>query len=73
MSRVAVIGEPARVRGFALAGADVLPAATPGEVIARWEALDADVGLLVLSPDARAALRARLTERPRLLWAVMPR
>jgi vacuolar-type H+-ATPase subunit F/Vma7 len=72
MSRVAVLGEAARVRGFALAGADVLVAADDDEVIARWQALDPHVGLLILTADAARTLGTLLAERPRLLWTVMP-
>lgn len=66
MSRVAVIGEPARVQGFALAGAEVCPAEGPDAVRAAWTALAADVAVVVLTPAADDALAgtpvgARLT------------
>jgi vacuolar-type H+-ATPase subunit F/Vma7 len=56
MSRLAVIGEPARVQGFALAGAEVCPAAEPDAVRAAWAGLATDVAVVVLTPAAADAL-----------------
>ncbi len=70
MSRVAAIGDPARLGGYALAGADVHAASDAVEVRSAWERLPADVGLLILTPEARAALGSLLAARSRLLWAV---
>lgn len=72
MSRVVVLGVEERVRGYALAGARVVAAASPDDVVAAWERLPDDTGLLVLTADAAAALERRLAERPRLLWTVLP-
>jgi hypothetical protein len=72
VSRVAAIGEAQRLAGYALAGADVRPAADADGVRAEWAALAEDVGLLILTPAARRALGRRLSERPRLIWAVVP-
>ena len=56
MSRLAVIGEPARVQGFALAGAEVCPATGPGAVRAAWAGLATDVAVVVLTPAAADVL-----------------
>lgn len=56
MSRVVAIGERARVEGFGLAGAEVLVAEDPAAVQAAWAALGSDVGVVLLTPAAQAAL-----------------
>ncbi|WP_062346085.1 V-type ATP synthase subunit F [Herbidospora yilanensis] len=56
MARIAVIGERARVRGFALAGAVVSPAEDPDAARAAWDGLAADVAVVILTPRAAAAL-----------------
>lgn len=72
MSRVAAIGERVRVGGYDLAGVDVHAASGASEVRSAWAALPADVGLLILTPAAHAALGALLAERSQLVWAVTP-
>lgn len=72
MSRAIAIGDERRLRGYALAGADVVPATTADEVNAAWDALAEDVAVVVLSPDAHAVLAGRLDERPSVVWAVLP-
>lgn len=71
MSRVVVIGESARVLGFALAGATVLETDAVG-VDAAWQQLPDDVGLVVLTREAADQLERRLAERAGLLWTVVP-
>jgi len=66
------LGEGARVRGFALAGATVVVAEDVAGVIEAYEALEADVGLLVMTPAAAEVVSSRLDERPHLLSVVMP-
>jgi vacuolar-type H+-ATPase subunit F/Vma7 len=56
VSRIAVIGERTRVQGFALAGAEIRPAADPDDVRAAWAALATDVAVVVLTPAAADAL-----------------
>lgn len=56
MARVVAIGERARVKGFALAGAEVVVAEDPAAVRVAWAALGSDVGVALLTPAARAAL-----------------
>jgi vacuolar-type H+-ATPase subunit F/Vma7 len=70
MSRVAVIGEPARVQGFALAGAEVCPATEPDDVRAAWAGLATDVAVVVLTPAAADALSG--TPEGDRLTVVMP-
>jgi vacuolar-type H+-ATPase subunit F/Vma7 len=72
MSRAAVIGEPARTAGFALAGALVFPAETRDEVRAAWASLPADVAVLILTPQAAGWLGAAPRTRRDVLLAVMP-
>ena len=64
------IGEAAQLLGWALAGVELLEPTDADEVRAAWSALDADVGLVVLTADARAALSAHLDREP--LWVVLP-
>ncbi len=72
MSRVAAIGRPSEVAGFALAGALVLPARTEAEARAAWEGLPDDVAAVVLTPWTARALD-EATSRPRTpLTVVMP-
>jgi vacuolar-type H+-ATPase subunit F/Vma7 len=72
MSRIVALGERARVHGFALAGATVVVAEDVADVIGAYEALEADVGLLLMTPAAAEVVASRLGERPRLLAVVMP-
>jgi vacuolar-type H+-ATPase subunit F/Vma7 len=72
VARVATVGEDARIAGFALAGALIVPAETPDDVRAAWEALPPDVGLVVLTPAAATALASDLDEPGARLTAVMP-
>ena len=72
MSRVAAIGDEMRLAGYRLAGVDIYPASSADECRTAWTRLAADVGLLVLTGDACAALEPRLSERPQLLWVVTP-
>jgi hypothetical protein len=57
MSRVAVIGQEMRVRGFALAGALVFAAENAAEARAAWRSLPPDVAVAVLTPRAAGWLR----------------
>jgi vacuolar-type H+-ATPase subunit F/Vma7 len=72
MSRIAVIGERDRVRGFAFAGALVAAAEDPAGARAAWRELPPDVVLVILTPAADAALQPeRGGRRIRPLCAVM--
>jgi vacuolar-type H+-ATPase subunit F/Vma7 len=72
MARAAVIGEAVRTEGFALAGALVLPAEDLAEARAAWDALPADVAVLVLTPRAAGWLGEAPQSRRDVLLAVMP-
>jgi len=84
MSRMAVIGEEVRVRGFALAGALVFAAEDAAGARAAWRSLPADVAVTVLTPraagwlqdvtsgGAAAATADGLPQRPGVLPVVMP-
>ena len=71
VGRVAVLGEQPRVQGFALAGALVLVADDAAAARSRWDALPADVPVVVLTPAAAEALRDQLPDAARLT-VVMP-
>ncbi len=72
--RIAAIGERARLGAFALAGVLVDAANDADSMVAAWKALPADVGVVILTPAAYAALRARgaLAQVGAPLWTVMP-
>lgn len=72
MTRVAAMGETAKVESFALAGALVFPADVAHDVDAAWDALPDDVGVLIVTPAAAVRLHARFDERPQLLTVVSP-
>jgi vacuolar-type H+-ATPase subunit F/Vma7 len=56
MGRVAVLGDPAVVRGWALAGLVPAEAAGTAQVRQRWAALPGDVSMVIVSREAAAAL-----------------
>jgi hypothetical protein len=72
VSAACAIGDERRLAGYALAGVEVRHALTGPEVDAAWAGLAEDAGLLILTPDAHAALEGRLFEREGLVWAVLP-
>jgi vacuolar-type H+-ATPase subunit F/Vma7 len=72
MSGIAAIGESGLVDGFALAGVRVLPAEDAAAVRRAWAELGPDVGLLLVTPAAEAALERELAEAPELLSVVIP-
>ena len=71
MSRIVAIGEEAQLAGYALAGVELIEADVAGRVREAWEQLGDDVGLVLLTPQARRALPDPL-RRPGLLWVVLP-
>lgn len=72
MSRIAALGEMSRIRGYGIAGVEVLPAGTPEAAVAAWRTLPSHVALLILTPLAAAALAGVMSERPDVLVAVLP-
>ena len=72
MSLVVAIGEERLLAGFALAGVDVRGAESPEAVVDAWERLGREVGLVLLTPPAEAALAERCSEREDLVWVSLP-
>ncbi|MFR9799092.1 V-type ATP synthase subunit F [Streptomyces sp. MS06] len=72
MARIAAIGERPRVLGLSAAGVAVFPADTPDRVVAAWDTLPADVGLVIVTPAAAAALGPARVDAKEPLTAVMP-
>ncbi len=72
MARAAVIGEPLRIGGYALAGALVCPADDLGQATVAWRELPGDVAVVVLTPKAAGWLAGELAGRPGVLPVVLP-
>jgi vacuolar-type H+-ATPase subunit F/Vma7 len=73
VSRIAVLGEAVQVDAFALAGALVAVAERPDDVRAAWASLPEDVGLVLLTPAAAAALPdERIPARDGVLVVTLP-
>ena len=71
MRRIVAIGSDCELAGYALVGVEVLEADNPGAVRRAWDDLGANVGLVLLTHEARRALPDRL-ERRDLLHVVLP-
>lgn len=71
MGSVVVIGEPALVDGYALAGTTVLAAEGAAEMRRAWQDLPAEVALVILTASAARALDDELRGAG-VLTAVMP-
>lgn len=72
MGRIAAIGELARVRALALAGALVYEIDDADSVLNAWQALPDDVVTVVLTPKAAARLASEPTARQGPIRVVMP-
>jgi vacuolar-type H+-ATPase subunit F/Vma7 len=72
VSEVAAIGEPARVSGFALAGARVYPVDDVRAILAAWQGLPESVAVVILTPAAAESLDDRRTALGAPLTVVMP-
>lgn len=72
MSRVVAIGQERQLAGFALAGVDVRAAESAQAAQDAWDGLERDVGLLILTPEAAAALEGRRSEREDIVWVSLP-
>ena len=72
MGLLVVLGEAARVDGFALGGATVIEAEDAEAVRLAWNALPDEVAVVVLTGNAATALDAGTTPRDRVLRVVMP-
>lgn len=69
---VAVLGERARIEGFALAGGLLLAAEDPAAVRDSWRDLPADVVVVILTESAAIALGPVAFESTGPLTVVMP-
>jgi len=72
VARVVVLGEAARVEGFALAGATVIAADGPDAVLRAWTELDDDAAVVVLTAAASAVLEDAGVDHEGVLTVVMP-
>lgn len=72
MSRIVAIGQGELVDGFGLAGVEVVRATDAVAARRAWAELEGDVGLLLLTPAAEAALAPELAEAHGVIWAVIP-
>ena len=72
MGLLVVLGEAARVDGFALGGATVIPVEDPGAVRRAWASLPHDVAVVVLTHQAASALDVDANRRNGVLSVVMP-
>ena len=66
-----VIGEPAFVAGYAMAGATTMPARGPDEVRRAWQSLPSGTTLVILTAAAADVLGGLLSEAGPVT-AVMP-
>jgi len=69
---VVALGEPATVRGFALAGVPVLPAVTPEQVRRTWAGLPAGTAVVLVTQAAFDVLGTAATAPDGPLVAVIP-
>ena len=67
MSRVAVIGEPLLIHGYALAGAVLCPAGDQAAAVRAWRGLPDDIAVAVLTPAAARWLVSEAARRPGVL------
>jgi vacuolar-type H+-ATPase subunit F/Vma7 len=72
MSGVVAIGGARRLAGFALAGVDVRIAENAQAVHEEWGGLRRDVGFVILTPEAAAALEGRRADREDIVWVSLP-
>jgi hypothetical protein len=72
MPNVAGLGELSRLEVYRLAGVGVLAAETDDDVRTAWQSLAADTAIVLLTPNAAAALGSRLTEPGAPMTVVLP-
>ena len=72
MARIAALGEWRRIQPLAIAGVEAFFAETSEQALAEWNALPADVDVMILTKDAASALEQRLDDRRKLLVTVLP-
>jgi vacuolar-type H+-ATPase subunit F/Vma7 len=71
MSRIVAIGQATTLAGYALAGVEVIEATDPDLVRHAWQRIDSDIGLVLLTADARQALPDPIGRKD-VLWVVLP-
>lgn len=72
MSRIAALGEPRRLEGFALAGVPLFAGEDPDQLRTAWASLDPEVTVVILTTVAEGALRDLLDLRPDVIWTTLP-
>jgi vacuolar-type H+-ATPase subunit F/Vma7 len=72
MSRVVAIGASEALLGYGLVGVEVVAASDPDAVRLAWAGLDAKVGFVLLTVEAKHALDGLLDEREEVLWTTVP-
>jgi vacuolar-type H+-ATPase subunit F/Vma7 len=71
VSLVVAIGEAHRLEGFALAGVEVRSAEDSPAVRDAWDRLG-EVGVVILTSQAEAALAGMLSDREDVVWVSLP-
>jgi vacuolar-type H+-ATPase subunit F/Vma7 len=71
MSRILAMGEQQKVAPFAMVGVEVVAVSDPVSLRRAWAGFRNDVGLVLLTRSAAAALGKELHEPGHPLWAVM--
>lgn len=69
---VAALGAPDALAGYELAGARLVPAQSPEEIRQAWDLLPADTAVVILTPEAAAALADRLDDPAVPLTVTLP-
>jgi vacuolar-type H+-ATPase subunit F/Vma7 len=72
MGRIAAIGEPTSVAGFALVGTVVVTATDCDAVRSAWDSLADDIDVVILTASAARALGSDRIAESRPLSVVMP-
>ena len=72
MTTIAVLGAPVLAAGYAAAGVRLLEATTADEVRRCWHELPDDVGVVLLTPAAAAAVGRETLESSTVLTVVLP-
>ena len=72
MPRVAGLGELSRLEVYRLAGVNVFATETDDDVRASWQSLSAEIAVVLLTPNAAAALGSRLTAPGAPMTVVLP-
>lgn len=71
MSGIVAIGSELELAGYALAGVEIIAADDAENVRLAWSELDGDVGLVLITAQARRALPEQL-ESGDVLWVELP-